>query len=535
MIKSIKLFKSGSERDIEFIQIHKHHIEIESQFLMGSSFTVQIEFNHPIIQFRNHDYTWKPVGSRAIANWYAPKILRLSNNQLVQANQHVGIWEINKKHPRVLLWHFSPKNANPLVQYGPQNSKQVVDAVFNYHFNKSLALLFPLKAAIEMSRSKIPFSAVVCFTDHCDFDTLDNLEQQRQFFKRYDLKMTKGFFLNHYSKRADTACVALHKDEFSLWIRDGHELAYHSLSQSIKKPDESIQDFNSFKPPFHNISVWIDHGYQPYNVSLFQNFEALQEEYADVFKRNSISTFWNYLDTGTAARGVINQLNSSQFTLNAYVNGIKHLKFNDQAALLVKNIIFHYYNDARSLNVYRNLAQYLKTFRGKKSFKKHFEMLLNMLKLLRLLIPIVVFWKSRKNKVYPLAVFTPVILSHDIRGHSFSVFQTLELVDFQNSLSTTNIDMLIEEHGLFIAHTYFSAPLNHHRGRLFGNSNGIPVGINENFEYLSRKIADEKIWNPTLGELIVYFNLLRDVAFGCNEAGKVIIEDEHQLPFKEVS
>ncbi len=174
MIKSIKLLKSGSERDIEFIQIHQHYIEIDSKFLVGASFTLKVEFNHPIIQFRNHDYTWQPFGHRAIANWYAPKILRLKNNQLVQANQHAGIWEINKKHPRILLWHFNPNNANPLVQYGPQNSKQVMDASSKHHFNKSLALLFPLKASIEMSRSKIPFSAIVCFTDHCDFDTLLN-------------------------------------------------------------------------------------------------------------------------------------------------------------------------------------------------------------------------------------------------------------------------------------------------------------------------------------------------------------------------
>ncbi len=115
------------------------------------------------------------------------------------------------------------------------------------------------------------------------------------------------------------------------------------------------------------------------------------------------------------------------------------------------------------------------------------------------------------------------------------MFQTLELIDFKNSLRPSNLDILIRECGLFIAHTYFSAPLNHHRGRLFDDSNEIPLEIEKNFEYLSQKIKHQKIWNPTLSELVDYFSQLSKVSFSCNEMGKVLIKDQFQLPFKEVS
>jgi len=107
MIKSIKFLRENSEENLEFVKIHEHKIEIDSSFLSEISATIQIEFENPILQFRNHDYTWQNIEQKQFANWYAPKILRLKNNQLVQANQHTGIWEFDKKNPNVLLWHFN--------------------------------------------------------------------------------------------------------------------------------------------------------------------------------------------------------------------------------------------------------------------------------------------------------------------------------------------------------------------------------------------------------------------------------------------
>jgi hypothetical protein len=534
MIKSIKFLRENTEVNLKFVKIHEHKVEIDSSFLGAISATIQIEFEIPIIEFRNHDYTWKPIEQKQFANWYAPKILKLKNNQLVQANQHTGIWEFDEKNLNILLWHFNAKNGRPIVQYDSNNSKQIIQSVSNCDFINSLALLFPVSEGVEISRSKSPFSAIACFTDHCDFDTLSNLKLQRQFFKTYNIKITKGFFLNHFSKRPDTACYETHDEELKKWDQDGHELAYHSLSQSIKPLDESMSDFETFISPFKEVSTWIDHGFQPYNLSCYQNYERIRTNYGSSLKQKGIDVFWNYIDSGTVVNGVINQLNPNQFTLHAHSKGIQHLKLKARMPMFIKNIIFHYYGTDYSLRLYRDVANYFKTLKQKKSIKKHVKVLIAIFKLARLLIPVLLFWKTRKNKVYPLARYNPVVFNQDISKDTFTVFQTIEMVDFKSGLSQTNLDLLIKERGLFIAHTYFSAPLDYHHGKFFENKNEIDKQVEMNFSYLSQKISSKDIWNPTLKELITHLNNFHLVSFDCNEIGELLVIDKNQLTFRKI-
>ena len=534
MIKSIKLLRDNSDTKLKFVKIHEYKVEIDSSFLSASWATLQIEFEHPIIEFRNHDYSWKLIEQKQFVNWYAPKILRLKNNQLVQANQHNGIWEFDKKNSSVLLWHFNAKQGRPIVQYDSNNSKQIIQSLSNCDIEIPLALLFPRNEGIEISRSKLPFSAIACFTDHCDFDTLSNLKQQRQFFKTHNIKITKGFFLNHFSKRPDTACYETHNEELKEWKQDGHELAYHSLSQSIKPLIQSISDFQTFEPPFKGVSAWIDHGFQPYNVSLYENHEHIKYDYGTLLKYKGIDAFWNYVDSGTAVKGVINQLNPNQFTLHAHSKGIQHLKLKARMPMFIKNVIFHYYGTDYSLRLYRDVANYFKTLKQKKSIKKHVKVLIAVSKLARLLIPILLFWKTKKNDVYPLARYNPVIFNQDILKDTFTVFQTIELVDFKLGLSQANLDLLIKEKGLFIAHTYFSAPLNYHYGKLFENTSEIDKQVERNFSYLSQKIISKAIWNPTLKELIVHLKNFSLVSFDCSDIGELLVVDKNQLAFRKV-
>ena len=341
MITSIKLLGKHSETNLEYVKIHEFKVTIDSAFIDDESTTLQIEFEYPILQFRNHDYTWQNIEKLQFANWYAPKILRLKNNQLVQANQHIGIWEFSKKNSNVLLWHFNTKKGELIAKYDSENSKKIVQSDAKCKVVSPLALLFPRNGGIEVSRSKMPFSAIACFTDHCDFDTLPNLTQQREFFKAHGIKITKGFFLNNFSKSQETANFEQHSAELKEWVQDGHELAYHSLSQSIKPLEKSLSDFETFKPPLENIRSWIDHGFQPYNVSRYQNYERLRNNYGVLLHDKGVDIFWNYVDSGTAVKGVINQLNPNQFTLQAYYKGVKHLRWKEKIPMLIKNIFFH--------------------------------------------------------------------------------------------------------------------------------------------------------------------------------------------------
>jgi hypothetical protein len=534
MIKSIQLFSSQINKSLNFTQVHQHKIVFDDLANELYSFSLKIEFSQPIVLFRNHDYTWVDINQKRIANWYAPKLLKLANNQIVQANQNSGIWEVNTKKNNVLYWHFNPKNSKPIANYDRNNTKHIMQAVSQSNLDRPLALLCSNAFGIEVSRSKFPFSAIACFTDHCDFDTLNNLIQQRQFFKKHNIKVTKGFFLNHYSKREDTASVEFNRDELEVWIKDGHELAYHSLSQSLKSQDESFKDFLSFKPPFENITTWIDHGFQPYNVTLANCKDELKDHYGNYLKDRNINQLWNYIDSGTAVNGVINQINPNHFTLKAFYKGIKHLGFKMVFRLMIKDIIFHYCNDDYGLSLYRPIAKYVKTYKLKKSNIKHVYFLKNIIKLILFFIPILLFWRFKRHKVYPLSEYTPVFFEHVLNGQTFTVFQTLEMINFKRALHKDNLDLLIKEKGLFIAHTYFSAPMNYHEGKLFGEKDKINSEVEARFKYLSQKIASKDIWNPTLSELISYMQKMEHVVFDCNEDGEISIVNNNELISRQI-
>uniref|UniRef100_UPI004049BFE8 hypothetical protein n=1 Tax=Gelidibacter sp. TaxID=2018083 RepID=UPI004049BFE8 len=534
MIKSVTLLKENNILPIKHVQRHDFQVDLIYDISADTVATLQITFNTPILYFRNHDYRWQGVDKHLISNWYAPKILMLENKRIIQANLHIGVWEVHPKNKYILLWHLNPKNASPLSEYDSKHVKHISQAVSTSGLKGSLSLLFPIYSGIEVSRSLIPFSAIACFTDHCDFDTLENLKLQRQFFKTYGLKITKGFFLNHFSKRPKTASFELHQDELTAWRDDGHELAYHSLSQSLRPLDVSLDAFLNFKPPFHDITTWIDHGFQPYNTSLYNNHKRLKKHYGSILKNNNIHAIWNYIDSGTAAYGVINQINPKQFTLYAYYNGIKHLGIKERTSKFIKNILFHYFNDPFSLQVYGRIAQFYKSNPNKRTLRGYLDFVGNLSKLVRLLFPILLYWKTKRHQVYPLAEFSPVTFSIDLNGHPFTMFQTIELLDFKNGLCPHNIDLLIEERGLFIAHTYFSVPLTYHQGKLFESDNHIDSTVENNFSYLSKKIADCDIWNPTVNELVSYLNKLSLIYFECNEQGDLLVRDDHQLVYRKV-
>lgn len=534
MIKSIQVLSEGSIKHCDFTKIHNHKVVIDHEAFIGQSFTIRITFDTTIYSFRNHDYRWVNTEESRIANWYSPKLLKLNTNQLVQANQNVGIWEINPKRKDVLLWHFNPENAKPITNYDENNGTHIKQAICNAKFEEALALLFPVGNGIEISRSKLNFSAIVCFTDHCDFDTLNNLIHQRQFFNKHQIKITKGFFLNHYSKRKDTACFEFHKEEFDKWRDDGHELAYHSLSQSVKPKSEAFEDFLAFEPPYNDISTWIDHGFQPYNFTLSGCESEIKNNYGTILKNRNINLLWNYIDSGTAVNQVINQVNPKQFTLKNYYDGIKHLGTKSVVRLVIKNIIFHYFNDNKGLYLYKQIARYLKTLKKKKSNIKHIRFIKHLFKLNMLLLPVVLLWRFKRHKVYPLAKFGPLFFDHEVDGITFTVFQTIEMINFNQALHKNNIDKLIEEHGVFIAHTYFSAPLNYHEGRLFYKNDEVDSEVDRKFSYLSEKVKSKDIWNPTLKELVSYMKQLKKVMYDCNEKGELILIKSKTLVSREV-
>jgi len=528
LIKSISIIKNAIKENYVFDIYQKRKVcidIIDDSLFKLNSFDIEIVFEQPILEFRNHDYTWVKCNEDRVANEFCPKIVRLKNGQLVQANISSGIWEVRKKNPHVLLWRFNPDFSASITNYaGDFNRKSIISSKKRFNFKESPSLLFPKTYALEFSRSKYPFSAIACFTDHCDFDTFENLSLQRAFFKQNQVKITKGFFLNHFSKRADNASFENDSEELLKWKSDGHELCYHSLSQSIKSETESFEDFKKFIPPFNDINVWIDHGYQPYNLSLLEKSTLSNEDFEKNLIDKKINILWNYIDSGTSVTGVINQLNAKQFTLNSFLKGNKDLKFPKKIQLMIKNIIFHFYNDENMILKYQQTAGNFKKIVFQKKAKHLLPLLKNSLDLGFSVFSIFLFWNVYKNRPYKLAKYSPLVFKHIIDEKEFYIFQTLEMLDFQKSLSKSNIEKLVQEKGVFVAHTYFSVPMEYHGGKLFSNANTINSLVYDNFKFLEEKIKSKEIWNPVLSELIEYWVNFEDIILNIDQNGDLFTE-----------
>ncbi|GEP50345.1 hypothetical protein FNO01nite_10170 [Flavobacterium noncentrifugens] len=538
MLDSISIVTtSGSQSRPCLIAGHKVVIDLSGfENPEIQSFDLVFTFKHAISEIRNHDYNWLPVTGEHVASGFSPKVIRLSNGIFVQPNFAGGIWEIKKKQPRVLFWRFNPKDAAPLTVYTkPHNDKKLAKANSNISFPENPALLFSAKNAIEFSRSVYPFSAIACFTDHCDFDTPESLQLQREFFRDCGVKVTKGFFMNHFSKRADNASFENDAAELIAWKDDGHELAYHSLSQSIKTDEESFGDFSGFVPPFPDIPTWIDHGYQPYNFSLYQSSVMTDAVYAAKLRSKNIHTLWNYIDSGTATTGVINQINPDDFTLGRFYEGIKKLKFSDRAGMMIKSIMFHYYADEQLVTGYKRTAGHFKKLAHQKKISSLVPLFQNIIKLAGPLFKIALHWNVHKNKPFRLAKYAPVFFRHRIGADDFYVFQTLEMVDFRKALCSDNINKLIFENGLFIAHTYFSVPMAYHTGRVFSTPDTIDAEVSKNFHYLGTKIKEQKIWNPTLNELVLFLNNFEKILLDVDHDGTIIVKQAASLTYRTVN
>ncbi|HLA56885.1 MAG TPA: hypothetical protein VK623_12335 [Flavobacterium sp.] len=535
MIKSISLITQSGSSNCKHTVVKDFKTVLDlSAVANEKSFDLIITFENKISEFRNHDYTWIKCSRNLVSAPFSPKIVRLSNGFLVQANINFGIWEVKKNNSKVLIWRFNPENAAPLSAYtGNKNERIVHSANTVFDFPENPALLFSNANAVEFSRSAHPFSAIACFTDHCDFDTPESLPLQREFFNEHSIKVTKGFFLNQYSKRHDNASFENSASELAKWRSDGHELAYHSLSQSIKNDAESFDDFFGVTPPFPDIPTWIDHGYQPYNLSLYRENNIDPVVYENTLKAKNIATLWNYIDSATATSGVINQLNPDHFTLDKFYKGNPGKTFTQRLTHNVKNTMAHHYADPKN-NWGFMIANGKRLFK-KRNVKSFFPFLWNVIVLSFSLLRVFLFWNWLKNKPYKLAKYTPVIFGHTISKEKFYIFQTMEMVDFKKALSKENISTLVKESGLFIAHTYFSVPMRHHHGRIFKTPEQIDSEVAENFRVLGGKIKTGEIWNPTLNELVVFLANFEKAVSDVDGDGNIFATSASGLHYRTVN
>lgn len=506
------------------IKIEKDSCSFRFEFtedITLSEFFLDIEFDDQISLWRYLDYTWvKPDKDYLIANTHSPKILKLSSGLTVVASQTSGCWEYQPDSGS-LRWYFYHPMLSPTMVYD-QNDQRVF--LKRQQIQKGTLIQNSLISASgnveEWARTPIGFLPTVCFTDHCDFDTTSSLKMQRKLFSDLGIKVTKGFFLYDYTHKAENASFETEesRNELIQWAQEGHELAYHALSQSYRG-EVSEAEFQKFESPeaLPKISCYIDHGFHPYNYTK-QQLGHWEKWYAHVLQKG-VSLIWSYIDAGEGNLFTVNQLNPQGYTLEAISKsssyfsskGVKRSRKTDLRNFLMygvpENILIKSKYLKGSLGgLFSNPS--MKSLRGaSSSVFSMFRQILSKETLAEI--------KKRRKSIFEVNRFGPVFFQACNQVNtSIQVFQTLSVRDFDIVFSEESLDRLQKESGLMIAHTYFAYMGENHEGRLFKNAGG--VFREEAKTALSRvgeKIQDSKIWNPTVSELLAYFRKFDSITY----------------------
>ena len=191
--------------------------------------------------------------------------------------------------------------------------------------------------------------------------------------------------------------------------------------------------------------------------------------------------------------------------------------------------MFHYYADEKIIEAYKNTAGTFKNVLYHRQFKKLGLLFRYFVSMFKPIFKVLINYRTAKNISYKFAHFTPLIFKHTPGKTSYNIFQTLEMVDFKKSLAPANLNLLIKEKGAFIAHTYFSAPMAYHHGRMFKSPDVIDEDVASNFKYLGEMIANQEIWNPTLDQLSTQLMKFYDVTTDVDQDGKVMVTNSAGL------
>jgi hypothetical protein len=440
--------------------------------------------------FRTYRYTWERSNRIHIASPLCPKILRFADGTYLMANTCLGSWVYDPSNPRELRWVLLGREVQPFFIFTQDGTRSWLESGGKIPAGKVFRLL-KTGQPVEPSFSRIPFSPVVVFTDHCDFDSDRLLVRQRELFDKHGIRVTKGVFLKKHSHKGEwNSAYEGNESEYSRWVSDGHELCYHALSQSrLPNPelqDRLYRDFSAPVPGDDQFRTWIDHGYQRYNLSKSKGMEELMERLSHLSVKG-VRNVWNYYDVAEAVDS-LNMLDYRQMSpLRILASGGRTLS--DRLRILI------FFNSGESgLLRYRSLAGRLKQGGRVRFIRNAFEMA-------RLLI------ESFRGHGSDIRLRNAQSLFPSTR-EGVTAFQSIIVKDFVKAFGKP-YRRLKEEFGLAIVHTYFSFLEGHHGSTLFLNPEGeVSIEVERVLESLGRDIKEGRVWNPTLDEFAEYHRIL---------------------------
>ncbi|NVK53268.1 MAG: hypothetical protein HWD85_10065 [Flavobacteriaceae bacterium] len=481
---------------------------------------VDVYFSSPISKWRHIDYTWiNPNSKTLVANVHSPKILKLESNDHVVPKRNLGCWQYQSSHH--LRWFFWHPMLSPTMVYDSKDMRHFLKSKeFSDETKIQNGLYFSQGKVQEWARTPNGFLPTICFTDHSDFDTIQNLKVQRDFFKKNNIKTTKGFFLYDFSHKGQTASYQSKggKAELDAWKKDGHELAYHALSQSYRGEISEAEFMNFEAPlPLAPIDTYIDHGFHPYNFTK-QKLGDWEKWYAHVYEKG-IRRIWTYVDAGEANFFNLNQLNPRYYTLRHMTQSSRFaqqygIKRNWKTS--VRNYLMYGVSE-EILQKGKLLGGDFRNLLRSKSIQSLGRFILNSGRFLMFgLKPENIKHQFSKSKrIFEFNRFGAVFFeAPNQKDTKIDAFQSLAVRDYDIAFSKDSLERFIREKGLVIAHTYFAYSGANHEGRLFKNGQGeFRPEAKEAFERVGRLIKTGHIWNPTLRELHSFHQTFHQIEY----------------------
>lgn len=465
---------------------------------------LDIAFKEPVKYWRHHTYEWITPARKEVSDVLSPKIVQLQNNMLVGAAKVAGAWEFDPAKPRILRWFIVHPMLNPLFQFR-QNFREFHRSFpFTAGHTWELGLVSSATSIPEFSRSKTGFNATAILTDHCDFDQLNLLQKQRALFSKNGIKVTKGFFLLSdppANKVSVSAADPEVEAELKQWTAEGHELAFHSLSNWLR-PGENLTRMQQLPEAnkMGDIHTWIDHGYHRYNYTKINLNEPVRKEWETLVMKNNIELIWTYVDTYDGTPDTLNQLDRTKTSiLITWRSKGKYRGTPLQRPLSqhVRNIL-RYNTDERTVQFTLSLG----TLAKNPKLRFIFPVLAYLVRLLLVIINPLSWFRLRSflNRHAVHQRFSPTVFPLPHQPGLFG-FQTLAIRDFAASFSEDSLAAFEQAKGVFIAHTYFSYTDASHPGRMFTSNNGdVAPAVEEAFRRLGKMIKDNTVWNPTVIE-----------------------------------
>lgn len=336
--------------------------------------------------------------------------------------------------------------------------------------------------------------AVICLTDHADWDSTDKLEKLADLFDRCDFRFTKSIF-PHSDPQGRKQEPGLDDPAFRKVIdrlyEMGTEIAYHGFSPRMMPPSfEAVKKRMALMREYKPVT-WIDHGTGRY---LFSRVGKCKNgmDLVELLGNEGIENYWSYTD--------IWKNPGPSGSLNLWTNRKAMESFSDVLSLFKKK------NNISAKQLAYLLVSIPKNIFGGADYRKlkqfYKPKTLN-------------FLREKKKKLrslhsHPFGLYDKNgIFSFAGTPDKPLVFDTILLNHLSLQISPKAIEGLIKENGVLLAHCYMGAQHRYGGSNIFDNKDNILPEFEENIKYIDTLQKQKQVVSLSFQQLqdqMDYFN-----------------------------